>query len=182
MIAFFFAPGFLSPPSPADQAAVPGLEPAAGLDRCPGGLDQHRLDVGAGLPGPAGLALAGADVVPRAHGHPGGELVVAGEPPVRLGADLGQPGRGHHVPEPGDALEQGQLSRPPAGPVRDLPVQPGNRVIVQLDLIPVQAAQHGMVIGEPGGQRHRQVGLLARRPQRAPGQVRQHLGAGGRRR
>ena len=37
--------------------------PAAGPRR-PGGLDQHRLDVGAGVAGAAVLALAGADVVP----------------------------------------------------------------------------------------------------------------------
>jgi hypothetical protein len=50
-------------------------------------------------------------------------------------------------------VEQDQLPRPPAGPVRDLPVQPGDRVIGQLDLVLVQPAQHGVVIGEPGGQR-----------------------------
>jgi hypothetical protein len=72
---------------------------------------------------------------------------------VRGGPDLGQPGRGHHLPEPRDAAEQATFPRPPAGPVRDLPVQPGDRVIGQLDLVLVQPAQHGVVIGEPGGQR-----------------------------
>ena len=37
-----------------------------------GRLDQHRLDVSPGVPGPPVLALAYADVVPRAQRDPGG--------------------------------------------------------------------------------------------------------------
>jgi hypothetical protein len=44
-------------------------------------------------------------------------------------------------------------------------------------MVPVQSAHHGMVLGEPVGQSQRQVSLLARRPQRALGQVGRHLTA-----
>jgi len=46
VIAFFFAPRVLVAAEPADQvlSGGTGLEPAADLDRGPGGLDQHRLE------------------------------------------------------------------------------------------------------------------------------------------
>ena len=65
-------------------------------------------------------------------------------------------------PNPGTLLSRPSSRRHRAAMARDLLIQPGDRVIGQLDLVPVHAAQHGVVLGEPGGQRHRQVGLLAR--------------------
>jgi hypothetical protein len=41
----------------------------------------------------------------------------------------------------------------------------------------VQAAQHGVVLGEPAGQRHRKVRELPRGPHPADRQVGQHLAA-----
>jgi hypothetical protein len=64
---------------PAHQPVVPGLQPTPDPDRVPGSLHQHRLDVGPGIPGPAVLALAGADVVARAERDPAGQLLAGGE-------------------------------------------------------------------------------------------------------
>jgi len=46
---------------------VSGRQPSLSFDGRPGGLHEHRLDVGAGLAGAAVLALAGASMVARAQ-------------------------------------------------------------------------------------------------------------------
>src|SRR6266851_3915407 len=97
---FLLRAGVVVPAEAAHEPAIPGLQPAPDPDRGPGGLDQHRLDVGADVAGLAVLALAGADVVARAQADPGGEFLVAGAPPVRRGPDLAQPRPGHDVAEP----------------------------------------------------------------------------------
>src|SRR6266446_848600 len=105
--------GVVVPAEAAHEPGVPGLQPAPYPDRGPGGLDQHRLDVGAGVAGPAVLALAGADVDARAQADPGGEFLVVREVSVRRGADLAQPRPGLDVAEPWHGREQARLARPP---------------------------------------------------------------------
>jgi hypothetical protein len=169
--------GVLLPAEPADQPVVAGLQPSPGADGVPGGLDQHRLDVGPGIAGAAVLALAGADVVAGAQGHPGGQLLVADEVQVRGRADLGQPRLRHHVAEARDGLQQALLAPPPGGQSGDLLTQPRDGVIEQRDPVPVQAAQQRVVPGEPAGQGHGQVRELARCAHPANRQVRQHAAA-----
>ncbi len=72
VIAFFFAPGFLSPPNRWTSRLYLACSRARTSDRGPGRLDQHRLDVSPGVPGPPVLAFACADVIPRAQRDPGG--------------------------------------------------------------------------------------------------------------
>ena len=102
----------LAAAEPADQPVVPGLQPAPDPDRGPGGLDQHRLDVGPGIPGPAVLALARADVARRAQRDPR-------RPASRAWRSAGaRPGRSrparlrHHVPAPRHGDEQARLPLP----------------------------------------------------------------------
>jgi hypothetical protein len=66
---------------------------------------------------------------------------VAGEVQVWGGADFGQPGLRHHVPEARQGLEQVQLPLPRRGVGRDLAGQAIDRVIEDLDAVQVQAAQ-----------------------------------------
>jgi hypothetical protein len=96
---------------------------------------------------------------------------------MRGGADLGQPGAGHHVAESGDGLQQARLPLPARGPGRDPVVQAVDGGVEHLYPVQVQAAQCCVVPGEPAGQRHRQVGQLPGGPHPADGQVRQHAAA-----
>jgi hypothetical protein len=93
------------------------------------------------------------------------------------GADLAQPGPRHHVPEAGNGREQAGLALPARHLAGDLLIQPGDRGVKAGDAVVVQAAQQRVMLGEPAGQRHRQVGQLPRLPHPSPGQVRQHAAA-----
>ena len=94
--------------------------------------------------------------------------------PVRGRADLAQPGLRHHVAEAGDGGEQVRLALPACHLARDPVIQPGDRGVKAVDAVLVQAAQQRVMIGEPAGQRHRQVGQLPGGPHPADRQVRQH--------
>jgi hypothetical protein len=137
--AFLTAAGFFWPTEVAHQLVVPGLQPALGLDRRPGGLHEHRLDVGPGA-GPAMRAFVGADVVARAQGDSGGKLLVAGEVLMRGWADLGQPRLARHVAEPGDRFQQVQLTLVWGGLDGDLGLQAGDCRAEQRDPVQVQPA------------------------------------------
>ena len=102
---------------------------------------------------------------------------MAGEMQVRGGADLAQPGLRHHVPEARHGGEQARLALPAAGLARDPLIQAVHRVIEHGDPVQVQAAQQRVMIGEPPGQRHRQVRQLPRGAHPADRQVRQHAAA-----
>ena len=169
-----FVPGAAEP---ADQPVEPGLEPAGYPDRRPGGLDQQRLDVVAAVAGPPALALLRAHVVAWADGRPGGEPLGGGEVLVRGGADRAQPAGHDHVAEPGQRLEQRRLAGMAGRQRRDLGVQAGDRLAEGLDAVQVQSAHQRVVIGEPAGQGHRQVGHLASVPQPALRQVGEHCAA-----
>jgi len=59
----------------------------------------------------------------------------------------------------------------------DLGVQAGHRLAEGLDAVQVQPAHQRVVIGEPAGQGHRQVGHLPGGPQPALGQIGEHRAA-----
>ncbi len=83
----------------------------------------------------------------------------------------------HHVAEARDGGEQARLPLPARGLAGDPPVQAVHRVLEHGDPVQVQAAQQRVMLGEPPGQRHRQVRQLPRGAHPADRQVRQHLPA-----
>jgi hypothetical protein len=72
---------------------------------------------------------------------------VRGKPPVRGGPDLGQPGRGHHVPEPRDAVQEVDRARhrAPAGHAVQLSAAAGHQDLIQ---------RHGRQLNAPPGCGH----------------------------
>jgi hypothetical protein len=77
-------------------------------------------------------------------------------------------------PNPGTEGEQRGLALPARHLGRDPVIEPGDRDVQAGDAVLVQPAQQRVVLGEPAGQGHRQVGQLARGPHPALGQARQH--------
>ena len=99
------------------------------------------------------------------------------EVPVRRWADLGDPGPGHDVAEARHGGEQVRLALPADGLACDPLVEAGDRGVEAGDAVAVQLAQQRVMLGEPAGQRLRQVGQLPGCAHPADRQVGQHPAA-----
>ena len=113
--------------------------------------------------------MPGHRVAQEASRLGGGEVLVRGR------ADRAQPPGHDHVPEPGQRLEQVRLAGVAGHQRRDLGVQVLDRVVEDGDPVPVQPAHQRVMVSEPAGQGHRQVGHLPGGPHPGLRQVRHHL-------
>jgi hypothetical protein len=118
---------------------------------------------------PAGLALAWAPARPRRQVPRGGE-------PTHVRADLGKDDLGCPHPDPGDRVEDHQLTRPGLDHLGDPLRQRSDVGLQRFDMRQHAGQQVRMMLTEPGRQRLPQLRQL--RPQPGLGQIGQQLRVG----